>query len=66
MCSTASAEIVAVVTDGGTFVVERPGPGHPHRGVRPVASLADVALPGVRLTQDDRLHTDAERAHHVR
>ena len=60
------AEKFAVVTDGGTFVVDA-GLGRVTRTevFDPVLHVADVTFADVRVSQDDRVHTDAERAHHV-
>ncbi len=60
------AEKFAVVTDGGTFVVDA-GLGRVTRTevFDPVLHVADVTFADVRVSQGDRVHTDAERAHHV-
>ncbi|MCB0942276.1 MAG: acyl-CoA dehydrogenase [Mycobacterium sp.] len=60
------AERFAVVTDGGNFVVDADLAQVSRTEVfDPVLHVADVTLAGVRAVQDDRVHTDAERAHHV-
>ncbi len=61
------AERFAVVTDGGVFLVDAAA-GTRSRRIEvfdPVLHVADVSFAGVRLAETDRLHTDAERAHHV-
>ena len=60
------AEKFAVVTDGGTFVIDAARAQVTRTEVfDPVLHVTDVTLADVRVGQDDRVHTDAERAHHV-
>ncbi|MCB9416912.1 MAG: acyl-CoA dehydrogenase [Mycolicibacterium sp.] len=60
------AEKFAVVTDGGTFVIDAAHAQVTRTEVfDPVLHVTDVTLADVRVGQDDRVHTDAERAHHV-
>ena len=59
------AEKLAVVTDGGTFVIDA-GLAHVTRTevFDPVLHVTDVSLAGVRVSDGHRVHTDAERARH--
>jgi alkylation response protein AidB-like acyl-CoA dehydrogenase len=60
------AEKFAVVTDGGTFVVDAALARVTRLDVfDPLLHVTDVVFSGVRLTEDDRVHTDAERARHI-
>lgn len=60
------AEKYAVLTEAGTFVIDARAARVSRLDVfDPVLHIADVMLSGVRVSDDDRVHTDAERAHHV-
>lgn len=60
------AESLAVVTDAGVFVVAASKATFSRTPVfDPVLHVADVSLPGVRVADSDRVHSDAERARHV-
>ena len=60
------AERLAVVTDAGVFIVDA-GVAVARRSpvFDPVLHIAEVSFDGVHLPDTDRVHTDAERAHHV-
>ncbi len=60
------AERLAVVTDGGVFVVDAgQATVRPSKVFDPVLHIADVSFSGVRLADSERLHTDAEKARHL-
>ena len=60
------AERLAVVTDGGVFVVDADKSTIRRSKVfDPVLHIADVSFDGVRLADTERLHTDAEKARHL-
>jgi alkylation response protein AidB-like acyl-CoA dehydrogenase len=60
------AEKLAVVTEAGVFVVDA-GVAASRRSpvFDPVMHVAEVTFSGVRIPDSDRVHVDAERAHHV-
>lgn len=59
-------ERLAVVTDGGVFLVDA-GTVTVRRSkvFDPVLHIADVSFAGVRLPDSERVHTDAEKARHL-
>lgn len=60
------AEKFAVVTDGGTFVIDAARAQVTRTEVfDPVLHVTDVTFADVRVGQEDRVRTDAQRAHHV-
>lgn len=60
------AETLAVVTDGGVFIVSAAAVTATRIPVfDPVLHVADVSLAGVRVSDADRVQTDPERARHV-
>jgi alkylation response protein AidB-like acyl-CoA dehydrogenase len=60
------ADRLAVVTDGGVFLVEADKTTIRRSKVfDPVLHIADVSFSGVRLDDTERLHTDAEKARHL-
>jgi alkylation response protein AidB-like acyl-CoA dehydrogenase len=60
------AEKLAVVTEAGVFVVDA-GVAATRRSAvfDPVLHVAEVTFSGVRVPDTDRVHEDAEKAHHV-
>src|SRR4029079_8203783 len=60
------AQRLAVVTDGGVFLVgaDQVAVGR-SKVCDPVLHIADVTFEGVRLADAERLHTDAEKARHL-
>src|ERR1700704_2008988 len=60
------AERLAVVTDAGVFVIDA-GEAVVRRSpvFDPVLHIAEVSFDGVHVPDTDRVHVDAERAHHV-
>ncbi|GAY19369.1 acyl-CoA dehydrogenase family protein [Mycobacterium sp. shizuoka-1] len=60
------AQRLAVVTDGGVFLVDATAATvTPVPVFDPVLHVADVALPGVQVSEEARVPADAERARHV-
>lgn len=60
------AERLAVVTDGGVFLVDASRATITRSPVfDPVLHVADVSLAGVHVADSDRVHTDTERARHI-
>jgi alkylation response protein AidB-like acyl-CoA dehydrogenase len=60
------AEKFAVVTEAGVFVVEAGVAATRRSSVfDPVLHVAEVTFSGVHVPDSDRVHVDAERAHHV-
>src|SRR6185369_10180661 len=60
------ADRLAVVTDGGVFLVDADKATIRRSKVfDPVLHIADVTFEGVRLADTERLHTDAEKARHL-
>jgi alkylation response protein AidB-like acyl-CoA dehydrogenase len=60
------ARKLAVVTDGGVFLVDAAAVTVTRIPVfDPVLHVADVTFPGVRVCDEDRVHSDPERARHV-
>jgi alkylation response protein AidB-like acyl-CoA dehydrogenase len=60
------AEILAVVTDAGVFVIEaRQAVARRSPVFDPVLHVAEVSFDGVHVPDTDRVHVDAERARHV-
>lgn len=60
------AQKLAVVTDAGVFLVDAAVATITRVPVfDPVMHVADITLPGVVVSDDDRVHADAERARHV-
>lgn len=60
------AQTLAVVTDGGVFLVPASEATVSRVAVfDPLLHVADVSLSGVRVTDADRVGTDPERARHV-
>ncbi len=60
------ARRLAVVTDAGVFLVDAAVATITRVPVfDPVLHVADITLPGVVVSDDDRVHADAERARHV-
>ncbi len=60
------AQKLAVVTDAGVFLIDAAVATITRVPVfDPVMHVADITLPGVVVSDDDRVHADAERARHV-
>jgi alkylation response protein AidB-like acyl-CoA dehydrogenase len=60
------ADRLAVVTEGGVFVVDASQATVRRSEVfDPVLHIADVSLADVRLPDSERLHADAEKARHI-
>jgi alkylation response protein AidB-like acyl-CoA dehydrogenase len=60
------AERLAVVTEAGVFLVDAGQVGVCRSPVfDPVLHIAEVSFSGVHVPDSDRLHVDAEKAHHV-
>ena len=60
------AQKLAVVTDAGVFLVDAAVATVTRVSVfDPVMHVADVTVPGVVVSDDDRVHADPERARHV-
>ncbi|WP_396927973.1 acyl-CoA dehydrogenase family protein [Mycolicibacterium sp.] len=60
------AQKLAVVTDAGVFLVDASVATATRVPVfDPVMHVADLAFPGVVVSDDDRVHADPERARHV-
>ncbi|MBO0678049.1 acyl-CoA dehydrogenase family protein [Mycolicibacterium sp. S2-37] len=60
------AEQLAVVTDGGVFIVDA-GSAVTRRSpvFDPVLHVGEVSFDGVAVSDAERVHSDAERAHHL-
>jgi alkylation response protein AidB-like acyl-CoA dehydrogenase len=60
------AERLAVVTDGGVFIIDASEAVARRSPVfDPVLHIAEVSLDGVQVPDSDRVHVDSEKAHHV-
>ncbi len=60
------AQKLAVVTDGGVFLVDA-AKAVVHRSpiFDPVLHVAEVSFDDVHISDDDRVHADTEKAHHL-
>lgn len=60
------AQNLAVVTDGGVFLVDA-AKSVVHRSpiFDPVLHVAEVSFDAVHISDDDRVHADTEKAHHL-
>jgi alkylation response protein AidB-like acyl-CoA dehydrogenase len=60
------ADRLTVVTRAGVFLVDSAAAAwRPCAVFDPVLHVADLSFSAVRVTDADRLHTDAEKAHHI-